>query len=69
MFELIKNGGWMMFPIILCSIAAMAIIGERFWSLQRKRIIPPDLVPYIWQCIGTINSMTVQSAALNPARP
>lgn len=49
MFELIKNGGWMMIPIMLCSIAAMAIIGERFWYLQRKRIIPPDLVPYIWQ--------------------
>lgn len=39
----------MMFPIIMCSIAAMAIIGERFWSLQRKRILPTELVPYIWQ--------------------
>jgi biopolymer transport protein ExbB len=48
-FEIIKNGGWMMLPIILCSIAAMAIIGERLWSLQRKRIIPTELVPYIWQ--------------------
>jgi biopolymer transport protein ExbB len=48
-FEIIKSGGWMMLPIILCSIAAMAIIGERFWSLQRKRIIPAELVPYIWQ--------------------
>jgi len=48
-FEIIKSGGWMMLPIILCSITAMAIIGERLWSLQRKRIIPPDLVPYIWQ--------------------
>jgi biopolymer transport protein ExbB len=48
-FEVIKNGGWMMVPIIICSIAAMAIICERLWSLQRKRIIPADLVPYIWQ--------------------
>jgi len=48
-FEIIKNGGWMMFPIILSSIVAMAIIGERLWSLQRKKILPPDLVPYIWQ--------------------
>lgn len=39
----------MMIPIILCSIVAMAIIGERFWSLQRKRILPKELVPYIWQ--------------------
>ena len=49
MFEIIKNGGWMMFPIILSSIVAMAIIGERLWSLQRSKIIPADLVPYIWQ--------------------
>jgi biopolymer transport protein ExbB len=48
-FEFLKNGGWMMAPIILCSIAATAIIVERFWSLQQKRIIPTDLVPYIWQ--------------------
>jgi biopolymer transport protein ExbB len=47
-FELIKNGGWMMMPIILCSIAAMAIIGERFWYLRANRIIPIDLVPEIW---------------------
>lgn len=49
MFELIKNGGWMMFPIILSSIMAMAIIGERLWSLQRKKIIPADLMAHIWQ--------------------
>lgn len=49
MFEVIRNGGWMMMPIILSSIVAMAIICERLWSLQRKRIIPTELVPYIWQ--------------------
>lgn len=49
MFELIKNGGWLMWPIILCSIGAMGIIGERFWSLQRKKILPAELVPSIWQ--------------------
>ncbi len=49
MFELIKNGGWLMLPIILCSIASMAIIVERFWSLQRSKILPPDLVPQLWR--------------------
>jgi len=48
-FEVIKNGGWMMFPIILSSIVAMAIIGERLWSLQRQKIIPADLMAHIWQ--------------------
>ena len=49
MFELIRNGGWLMLPIILCSIGAMGIVAERFWSLRRKKILPPDLVPYIWR--------------------
>ncbi|MDP2177431.1 MotA/TolQ/ExbB proton channel family protein [Methylicorpusculum sp.] len=49
MIELIKSGGWLMLPIILCSIAAMAIIGERFWSLRKKKILPPELIPQIWK--------------------
>ena len=49
MFEIVKSGGWLMLPIILCSIVAFAIIGERLWSLQRKRITPKHLVAQIWQ--------------------
>ena len=37
-----------MVPIIICSVIAMAIIGERFWSLQKNKILPPDLVPQVW---------------------
>lgn len=53
MFELIKTGGWVMWPIILCSIAAMAIIGERFWSLQKKYITPPSLIPQLRQWLDS----------------
>ena len=49
MFELVKAGGWVMWPIIACSIAALAIIGERFWSLQKKYVSPPNLVTQIQQ--------------------
>jgi biopolymer transport protein ExbB len=52
MFELIKAGGWVMWPIILCSIAALAIIGERFWSLQKKYIAPSNLVPQVQQWLA-----------------
>jgi len=48
-FEIIKSGGWMMLPIIMCSIVAMGIVIERFWSLQRKKILPPELVPLVWK--------------------
>ncbi len=49
MFELIKTGGWVMWPIMLASIAAMAIIGERFWSLQKKFVTPASLLPQVRQ--------------------
>ncbi len=48
MFEMIKAGGWLMLPILLCSVAAVAIICERFWSLQRKRNCPENLVAQVW---------------------
>ncbi len=48
MFEIIKAGGWVMWPLILCSIASSAIILERFWSLQTRRICPKHLVAQIW---------------------
>ncbi len=38
-----------MFPILLCSVVAMAIVIERFWALRRNSVCPPDLVTDIWQ--------------------
>lgn len=63
MFEIVKSGGWLMFPIILCSIVAFAIIGERLWSLQRKRIIPKHLVAQIWhmQSKGQVTAEQISS--------
>jgi len=47
--ELIKAGGLLMWPIILCSIISMAIIAERFWSLRETKIAPKNLVAKVWQ--------------------
>jgi len=38
MFEIIQKGGLVMYPIILCSIIALAIIIERFYYLYKVRI-------------------------------
>ena len=48
MVEIVKSGGWLMAPIILCGIIAMGIILERFWTLQQKRVIPEDLTSKVW---------------------
>ena len=49
MFEMVQAGGWLMFPILLCSIFALAIIAERFWTLQQKKVAPRQLVGQVWQ--------------------
>ena len=49
MFELVKAGGWLMLPIIACSIVALAIIVERIWSLQMRRVLPKHLVAQVWR--------------------
>lgn len=49
MLELMIAGGWLMWPIAACSVVATAIVIERAWSLRRRRIIPPGLLPRIWQ--------------------
>ncbi len=43
MFEILKAGGWVMYPIVLASIAMVGIILERLWSLRRSAVIPPKL--------------------------
>ena len=48
MVEIVKAGGWLMAPIILCAILALGIILERFWTLQQKRVIPEDLTSKVW---------------------
>lgn len=42
-----------MVPLLLCSIGAMAIIIERFWTLQRKRVAPGNLVAQAWHWAKT----------------
>ncbi len=49
MLELIKAGGLLMWPILLCSVISLTITVERFWSLQSKRITPKNLVEQTWQ--------------------
>ena len=63
MLELVQSGGWLMAPILLCSVAAMAIIVERLWSLQRERVVPADLAARAWEWVrtGTLTEERIQA--------
>ncbi len=49
MWEIVSAGGLLMLPIIACSIAAVAIIAERFWTLKQEKILPANLVADVWR--------------------
>ena len=51
MFELVQAGGWLMIPILLCSVISLAIVSERMWTLRKKKVIPSKLVAGIWTLI------------------
>ena len=44
MIEFFQAGGWLMFPILLSSILAMAIIMERSLSLRTGQIVPKSAI-------------------------
>jgi biopolymer transport protein ExbB len=44
MWEIVRAGGPFIWPIILCSVALVGIVLERLWTLQRKRVLPEDLI-------------------------
>lgn len=49
MLEVMYAGGWLMVPIVACSIIATAVVIERGWTLRRSRIMPANLVTRIWE--------------------
>jgi biopolymer transport protein ExbB len=51
MLEIVKAGGWLMAPLIVCSVVAVAIVFERLWTLQRRRVLPKDLTAQIWELV------------------
>ena len=44
MLSIIQAAGWPIWPLIICSIIAVALIIERFVSLKTSKIAPPKLL-------------------------
>jgi len=63
--EIVQSGGWLMVPILLCSILAAAISVERLWTLQRSRMTPKNLLAQVW---GSIKNDELDSQRMRELR-
>jgi biopolymer transport protein ExbB len=59
MLEIVQAGGWLMLPIIACSVVAVAIVLERLWTLQEKRVLPANVASQVADWIQQ-NQLDVQ---------
>ena len=59
--DLIHRGGWVMYPLLLCSLTGMGLICERLWALRRGRVIPRR---YLLALSGLLDSGKYDEAAL-----
>lgn len=59
------KGGWVMYPILLCSLIAVYIIIERYLALRRAKVIPSG---FIHELRGFIRKGDLQSAGLYATR-
>ncbi len=61
MWEIILAAGWPIWPLIIASVIALAIIGERFWVLRSEFIVPANLLPEVqkWLSQGGITKETL----------
>jgi biopolymer transport protein ExbB len=66
---IIQAAGWPIWPLLACSIIAVALIIERFYSLQSKRVVPSNLLDEVLSMSGrtlpraeTIDKLKTHSA-------
>lgn len=69
MWELVRAGGPFMWPIILCSVIAAAIVLERLWSLQPARVLPAEIARRAWRLVEAGQVTDKQIAALEANSP
>ncbi|MEW5722879.1 MAG: MotA/TolQ/ExbB proton channel family protein [Thermodesulfobacteriota bacterium] len=49
--DLMERGGWLMYPIFLCSVVALGFFLERLFKLRRSRILPRGLIQNVQDLI------------------
>jgi biopolymer transport protein ExbB len=69
MLAVVESGGWIMLPLLFCSIVAAAITLERLWSLKRSHILPEHLLAKVWVWIQSGELTTERLEGLRDGSP
>jgi biopolymer transport protein ExbB len=58
-----------MIPILACSIGVIAIVFERYWTLNKKNIAPPGLLQEAWENYRADNLTTDRLIRMRSSSP
>lgn len=53
MYDILVAGGWLMLPLLICSIFVIGIALERLWALNTKKISPSKVTAETWQQLSS----------------
>ena len=60
-YDLLAKGGWLMVPILFCSVVVLAVLIERLWFLRRERVLPTGLLDKVRELIASSRLNEAQS--------
>ncbi len=69
MLEVLLSGGWLMLPIVICSVLSLAISLERAITLRSKNVSPDDLVASVWLWIESDQMTTERMLEIKQGSP
>lgn len=58
MLDILLAGGWLILPLLICSVVMVAIILERYWFLQTEKLAPAELTRTTWSLYRHKRSLT-----------
>jgi len=68
-WSMIQAAGWPIWPLIVASIVALALILERLWSLRQKAVAPAGMVDHVlveFRHTGTTQDLLARTAEQGP---
>jgi biopolymer transport protein ExbB len=67
--EVLFSGGWLMIPIVICSVLSLAISLERLITLRSKNVTPKELMSSVWLWVNNDQMTQERMTEIRMASP